>query len=157
MLSPPKKVGVVDFTKARGKISKPMGPSGTWALKHYQSLGICNIYNSHFIFEVIYHCFNYELTLGLFFLVKTFLVQILWVHANGRCIGIIISCGWSWIRSSTIFVVWLVHCWEKRVHQTRKHASRSLRFGKPEKVLPNFIDSFKITRIPRKMMKKLEL
>ena len=27
--------------------------SGPWALKHYQSLSICKIYNSHFIFEVI--------------------------------------------------------------------------------------------------------
>ena len=39
-----------------GKISKPAGPSGPWALKHYQSLGICKIYYSHFIFEVMYHC-----------------------------------------------------------------------------------------------------
>ena len=52
------KVGVVDFTKARGlvKFQKPAGPSGSWALKHYQSLGVCKIYYSHFIFEVMYHC-----------------------------------------------------------------------------------------------------
>ena len=30
-------------------------PSGPWALKHYQSLGICKIYYSHFILEVMYH------------------------------------------------------------------------------------------------------
>ena len=28
---------------------------GPWALKHYQSLGVCKIYYSHFIFEVMYH------------------------------------------------------------------------------------------------------
>ena len=40
------KVGVVDFTKARGlvKFQSPLGP-----------LGICKIYYSHFIFEVMYH------------------------------------------------------------------------------------------------------
>jgi len=27
--------------------------AGPWALKHYHSLGICKIYYSHFIFEVI--------------------------------------------------------------------------------------------------------
>jgi hypothetical protein len=29
-----------------------------WALKHYQSLGICKIYYSHFIFKVMYHSFR---------------------------------------------------------------------------------------------------
>ena len=27
-----------------------------WAFKYYQSLGVCKIYYSHFIFEVMYHC-----------------------------------------------------------------------------------------------------
>ena len=51
------KVGVVDFTKARGlvKIQSPRAFPGPWALKHYQYLGICKIYYSHFIFEVMYH------------------------------------------------------------------------------------------------------
>ena len=39
------KVGVVDFTK----FQNPR------ALKHYQSLGVCKIYYSHFIFKVMYH------------------------------------------------------------------------------------------------------
>ena len=49
------KVGVVDFTKARGmvKFQSPRALAGPWALKHYHSLGICKIYYSHFIFEVI--------------------------------------------------------------------------------------------------------
>ena len=51
------KVGVVDFTKARGmvKFQSPRALAGPWALKHYHSLGICKIYYSHFIFEVMYH------------------------------------------------------------------------------------------------------
>ena len=51
------KVGVVDFTKARGlvKFQSPRALAGPWALKHYQSLGVCKIYYSHFIFEVMYH------------------------------------------------------------------------------------------------------
>ena len=50
------KVGVVDFTKARGlvKFQSPRVLAGPWALKHYQSLGICIIYYSHFIFEAVY-------------------------------------------------------------------------------------------------------
>ena len=54
----PQKVGVVDFTKARRlvKFQSPRALAGPWALKHYQSLGICKIYYSHFIFEVMYHC-----------------------------------------------------------------------------------------------------
>ena len=55
------KVGVVDFTKARGmvKFQSPRALAGPWALKHYHSLGICKIYYSHFIFEVMYHtCTN---------------------------------------------------------------------------------------------------
>ena len=49
------KVGVVDFTKARGmvKFQSPRALAGPWALKHYHSLGICKIYYSHFIFEVM--------------------------------------------------------------------------------------------------------
>ena len=52
------KVGVVDFTKARGmvKFQSPRALAGPWALKHYHSLGVCKIYYSHFIFEVMYHC-----------------------------------------------------------------------------------------------------
>ena len=51
------KVGVVDFTKARGlvKFQSPRALAGPWALKHYHSLGNCKIYYSHFIFEVMYH------------------------------------------------------------------------------------------------------
>ena len=51
------KVGVVDFTKARKvvKFQSPRAQSGPWTLKHYHSLGICKIYYSHFIFEVMYH------------------------------------------------------------------------------------------------------
>ena len=58
------KVGVVDFTKARGmvKFQSPRALAGPWALKHYHSLGICKIYYSHFIFEVMYHCFENECT-----------------------------------------------------------------------------------------------
>ena len=52
------KVGVVDFTKARGlvKFQSPQALAGPWALKHYHSLGICKIYYSYFIFEVMNHC-----------------------------------------------------------------------------------------------------
>ena len=42
------KVAVVDFTKARGLVKFQR------ALKHYQSLGDCKIYYSHFIVEVMY-------------------------------------------------------------------------------------------------------
>ena len=57
MLLPQKESGSSRFYKSPriGKISKPAGPSGPWALKYYQSLGICKIYYSHFIFEVMYH------------------------------------------------------------------------------------------------------
>ena len=34
-------------------LSKSKNVPGPWALKHYQSLGVCKIYYSHFIFEVI--------------------------------------------------------------------------------------------------------
>jgi hypothetical protein len=51
------KVGVVGFTKARGlvKFQSPRALAGPWALKRYHSLGVCKIYYSHFIFEVMYH------------------------------------------------------------------------------------------------------
>ena len=51
------KVGVVDFTKARGlvKFQSPRALAGPWALKHYHSLGVCKIYYSLFLFEVMYH------------------------------------------------------------------------------------------------------
>jgi hypothetical protein len=51
------KVGVVDFTKARGlvKFQSPQALAGTWALKHYHSLDVCKTYYSHFLFEVMYH------------------------------------------------------------------------------------------------------
>jgi hypothetical protein len=51
------KVGVVDFTKARGlvKFQSLRALAGPWALKHYHSLGISKIYYSHFLFEVMYH------------------------------------------------------------------------------------------------------
>ena len=53
------KVGVVDFTKAHGlvKFQSSWALSGPWALKHYQSLGVCKIYYSRFIFEVMYQVF----------------------------------------------------------------------------------------------------
>ena len=56
------KVGVVDFTKARGlvKLQSLRALVGLWTLKHYHSLGVCKIYYSHFIFEVMYHyCFHF--------------------------------------------------------------------------------------------------
>ena len=54
------KVGVVDFTKARGlvKFQSPRALAGPWALKHYQPLNVCKIYYSYFIFEVMYHYFS---------------------------------------------------------------------------------------------------
>jgi hypothetical protein len=50
-------MGVVDFAKARGlvKFQSPLALAGPWALKHYNSLGVCKIYYSHFILEVMYH------------------------------------------------------------------------------------------------------
>ena len=56
MVLPRKYSGSSRFYKSPriGKISKPAGHSGPWALKHYHSLGICKIYYSHFIFEVMY-------------------------------------------------------------------------------------------------------
>jgi hypothetical protein len=53
-------VGVVDFTKAHRlvKFQSPRALAGPWALKHYHSLGVCKIYYSHFLFEVMYHYFE---------------------------------------------------------------------------------------------------
>ena len=51
------KVEVVDFTKACGlvKFQSPWVLVGPWASNHFQSLDVCKIYYSHFIFEVMYH------------------------------------------------------------------------------------------------------